>query len=234
MLRPITLQRPPSLAETVAHTIEEAIAVGQIQPGSPLVEAQLREQLDVSRSTLREAFRLLQDRGLIESIPHRGVVVTTLNERKAREIYELRMILESQAVRLTAERGGFSEEALHEIHAAFQAMSDLASKQGSAMEMIEADMAFHRVLCGYCDNSLLLSTLDGLRLHTRRFILFTKLYQSDLMTEAEMHRPIVEALDADPKNAAAVVWDHIREAGERLVLRMRELEQQASSQGAGK
>ena len=52
MLRPITLQRPPSLAETVAHTIEEAIAVGQLQPGSPLVEPQLREQLDALRSPL--------------------------------------------------------------------------------------------------------------------------------------------------------------------------------------
>lgn len=223
-MKPIVLQRPPSLAETVAHAIEEAIANGQFKPGAALVEAQLREQLNVSRSTLREAFRLLQDRGLIESVPHRGVSVTALSQRKAREIYELRMVLESQAVRLTVERGGFSQQALDEIQAAFDVMNALVAN-GTSMEMVEADMNFHRVLCSFCDNTLLLSMLDGLRLHTRRFILFTKLYQSDLATEAETHRPIVKALLSDDQSRAeAIVREHIREAGELLVARIREIE----------
>lgn len=224
------MQRPPSLAETVAHTIEEAIANGQFEPGMALVESQLREQLNVSRSTLREAFRLLQDRGLIENVPHRGFSVTTLDERKVREIYELRMVLESQAVRWTVERGGFSDEAVGEVQAAFQTMCDLTT-DGTLIDMVEADMNFHRVLCSFCDNTLLLSVLDGLRLHTRRFILFTKLYQSDLATEAETHRPIVEALLA-PNQAQLeqVVREHIREAGELLMTCIRKMESMSYDQ----
>lgn len=222
-MKPIAIQRPPSLAETVAHAIEELIAHGQFKPGMSLVESRLCEQLEVSRSTLREAFRLLQDRGLIENVPHRGFSVTTLDERKVREIYELRMVLESQAVRWTVERGSFSNEAIELIRAAFQTMCNLTA-DGTSIDMVEADMNFHRVLCSFCDNTLLLSVLDGLRLHTRRFILFTKLYQSDLATEAETHRPIVEALLApDQSQLEQVVREHIREAGELLVTRIREM-----------
>ncbi len=222
-MKPIAIQRPPSLAETVAHAIEELIAHGQFKPGMSLVESRLCEQLEVSRSTLREAFRLLQDRGLIENVPHRGFSVTTLDERKVREIYELRMVLESQAVRWTVERGSFSNEAIELIRAAFRTMCDLTA-DGTSIDMVEADMNFHRVLCSFCDNTLLLSVLDGLRLHTRRFILFTKLYQSDLATEAETHRPIVEALLApDQSQLEQVVREHIREAGELLVTRIREM-----------
>lgn len=222
----LSINRPESLATTVARTIEEAIARGEFPPGSSIVESRLCDQINVSRGTLREALRLLQDRGLVEMIPHQGAIVSTLNSRKAREIYTLRMVLESYAVRLAMERKAYTQEALDEIHKALERLFELAD-QGNPALLIEGDMEFHRLLCCHCDHDMLLSMLDGLQLQTRRFVLFTKLYQTDLQTEAETHKPIWEALlTGDSGIAEKAVENHIREAGELLVEKMIALESQ--------
>jgi len=220
----INMERPPSLATTVASTIEEAIARGDMPPGTPIVESRMCEQLEVSRSTLREGLRLLQDRGLIDMVPHRGAVVTLLTAHKAWEIYTLRMTLESYAVRLTMEQGLYTRALLDTLHAQFQQLYTLA-RQGSPLHLIEADMEFHRSLCSHCGHEMLLNALAGLRIQTRRFIMFTKLYHTDLKTEAETHQPIWDAVQSgDVARAETSVRDHIREAGELLVGKMRVLE----------
>ncbi len=227
----INLERPPSLATMVASTIEEAIARGDMQPGTQIIESRMCEQLNVSRSTLREGLRLLQDRGLIDMIPHRGAVVTLLTAHKAWEIYTLRMTLESYAVRLTMEQGLYTPALLDTLHSQFQQLYALA-RQGSPLHLIEADMEFHRSLCSHCGHEMLLTALAGLRIQTRRFIMFTKLYHTDLKTEAETHQPIWDAVQSDDVGRAeASVRDHIREAGELLVGKMRALE---AAEGGGK
>lgn len=220
----LNLERPLSLAMTVARAIEEAIALGELPPGSPIVESRLREKLNVSRSTLREALRLLQDRGLVEVVTHRGAVVTTLSARKAKEIFSLRMLLEPYALRLGMEGGRFTESVLQDMYAKLRRLYDLADA-GNRLALVEADMDFHRTLCGQCDHEMLLQMLDSLHLHTRRFILFTKLYQTDLKTEAETHQPIWDALQSgDIALSETVLREHIQEAGELLIQKALALE----------
>src|SRR5215475_8881815 len=111
----LALERPPTLTNTVAKAIEEAILRGDLPPGTALVESRLREQLSVSRSTLREAFRLLEDRGLLESVAHRGMFVTTLTLRKAKELFSLRGVLEPYAVRLAMEKEKYTDKAIEDM-----------------------------------------------------------------------------------------------------------------------
>lgn len=222
----LNIERPRSLAVSVAQTIEDAIAKGEIAPGSQIVESRLCEQINVSRGTLREALRLLQDRGLIEVVPHRGAIVSSLNAKKAQEIYTLRMLLEPYAVRLSMEQGAYTPMALDELQRALRRMYDLADRNNPS-DVIEADMEFHRLLCCHCDHEMLLTMLEGLHLQTRRFILFTKLYQSDLKTEAETHLPIWEALQSgDVSLTETALRSHIREAGELLVKKMMDMERE--------
>lgn len=87
-----------STAERVADGLRDLILRGDIKPGSPLREGDMVGVLDVSRNTVREAFRLLGRDGLVVHQMHRGVVVKALSEGDVRDIYATRMVLELAAV----------------------------------------------------------------------------------------------------------------------------------------
>jgi len=86
--------------EVVLDAIRRAILDGVLEPGARLRQEDLASVFDTSRIPVREALRALEYEGLVESEPHRGFTVTSLNADEIDEIYELRIVLESHAVRL--------------------------------------------------------------------------------------------------------------------------------------
>lgn len=87
-----------STAERVADGLRELIICGDVKPGSPLRESEMVQGLDVSRNTIREAFRMLGRDGLVTHQMHRGVVVKELTERDVKDIYATRSMLELAAI----------------------------------------------------------------------------------------------------------------------------------------
>lgn len=93
-----------TLRELTLEKMRDAILSAYFKPGERLVERSLCEELGVSRSIVREVLRHLETEGLVESIPHQGPVVASLDAEKAAQIYEIRALLEGHAARLCAER----------------------------------------------------------------------------------------------------------------------------------
>lgn len=93
-----------TLRELTLEKMRDAILSAYFKPGERLVERSLCEELGVSRSIVREVLRHLETEGLVESIPHQGPVVASLDAEKASQIYEIRALLEGHAARLCAER----------------------------------------------------------------------------------------------------------------------------------
>src|ERR671929_1753007 len=92
--------RPPSrlrLVDEVCRSLEEAILSARIRPGERLVETAIADQLGVSRTTIREAFLMLQQRGLIQSTPRGGTFVTRLSREDALDLGYTRALLEGFA-----------------------------------------------------------------------------------------------------------------------------------------
>ena len=83
-----------STAEEVADSLREQILLGELAPGARLPEIPLSAAFEVSRNTLRDAFRLLEREGLVEHLPHRGGFVAQLAEADIRDLYRIRRILE--------------------------------------------------------------------------------------------------------------------------------------------
>jgi len=108
-----------SAADSVVEALRTAILVGQAGPGDRLAETTLVTRLDVSRNTVREAFRLLAHEGLVEHIPNRGVFVRRLSLTEARDVYRTRRILESGALRDAAVRRSGRAALAPEERAAF-------------------------------------------------------------------------------------------------------------------
>ena len=212
--------RPPTLTATVAEHIREAIVRGQFIPGAPLHEVELSKSLGISRGTVREALRHLQDENLVDIVPHQGAFVAKLSPRKAWEIYTLRAQLEPYAVRLAMERNAYRRKDLDGLHALLRRLGDL-EQQGDLFEIITTDMEFHRVMCERSQHTLVIDMLRGLRFLTRLFILNTMLYRSDLERDELTHRSILNAISAgDPMRAEACVHRHIIDAGTYLIRKM--------------
>ena len=112
---------PQTHADRLFEAIERAIVTGELAPGSRLGEEALAARFGVSRGPLREAFRRLEERGLVIRLPHAGVRVVALTRADLLEIYEIRANLEGLACRLAAQRRTTEEidtlEALLRRHA---------------------------------------------------------------------------------------------------------------------
>lgn len=212
--------RPPTLTATVADHIREAIVHGQLAPGAPLHEVELSKSLGISRGTVREALRHLNDENLVEIVPHQGAFVTELSAKRAQEIYTLRAQLEPYAVRLAMERRAYRPQDLDELETLVRRLGQLERK-GDLSEIVTTDMEFHRVMCERSDHGLVIDVLRSLRFQTRLFILHTILYHSDLELDELTHRAILVAISSnDPTRAEESVRKHIIDAGTYLLRSM--------------
>jgi DNA-binding GntR family transcriptional regulator len=132
-----------TLRELSLEKMRTAIQEGHFKPGERLVERNLCEQLDVSRSIVREVLRHLETEGLVESIPHQGPVVASLSAPQAAQIYEIRALLEGRAARLFVERG--SDAALKQL-VEMNARIQQAFRAGDHSAVVERTTAFYEAL----------------------------------------------------------------------------------------
>lgn len=137
-------------AARAAGVLRERISRGGLRSGTRLVEAQLSDELRVSRNTLREAFALLEGEALLVREPNRGVRVTTLDAERITELYRVRRMVELAAITW----GDLGAAPLGEMRAALErAMTARARGEGHAIA--DANQDFHRALASLSGSSTL-------------------------------------------------------------------------------
>jgi len=92
------ISRPTTLKEKALNELRNSIMLGQLKPGQRLIERTLGEQMQVSRTVIRECIRHLESERLVTIIPNSGPIVTKLDKQQIKEIYQLRALLESEGV----------------------------------------------------------------------------------------------------------------------------------------
>ncbi|MBV9756500.1 MAG: GntR family transcriptional regulator [Alphaproteobacteria bacterium] len=208
------------LASKVVRQVQQLILGGEFPPGSTLPEVPLAKRFDVSRGTVREALRDLQDLGLVELYMNRGAVVAELSPQRAWEIFSLRAVLEPFAVRLALTSGRMRNGDRAAIRLAFRRI-EASALSGDQNALIEADMGFHWAICAPCRHEILLNHLRSLQVRMRQFMFYTKILDSDLESEVNSHRPVLVAvLSGEADRAEAALHRHIIVAGEQLLVRM--------------
>ncbi|MBO9399066.1 GntR family transcriptional regulator [Shimia sp. R9_2] len=113
-------QPPATLRDMVQERMREAIIEGHFKPGERLVERPLCEQLGVSRTVIRETIRYLEAEGLVDILPGRGPIVAPMSRDDARQIYDIRLMLETSAAEscarnITPERAERLQAALNRL-----------------------------------------------------------------------------------------------------------------------
>jgi DNA-binding GntR family transcriptional regulator len=183
----------PSRTEAVLNAIKRAILAGELAPGQSLVETELAQMLGVSKTPVREALKTLAGAGLVTMSAYRGATVRAIDPASAAAIYDLRLLLEPEAVRRAVGRGaaeaGPIQAGWASADAALQA-SDAATDQA---QRSLANREFHRALYLACGNSLLVKTLDDLRDQTALVSALSWEQAPSWQQEAAEHQAILAA-----------------------------------------
>lgn len=192
----------PSRTQYVLEEIKRRILTGRLTPGQALVEADLAAQFGVSKTPVREALKTLAGTGLVVMSQYKGVTVRMVDADMAREVQDVRLLLEPEALRRTVRRGASLDAARDALTRADEA-TDAAERSLSNRE-------FHRALYMPCGNPLLGRMLDEVRDQAALVSAVAWAADPSWEREASEHREILRlALDKDAEGAARALHAHI-------------------------
>ena len=146
--------------QKLIERLENMILTGGFQPRERLVELNLAKKLEVSRFWVRDAFKILETKGLIEVIPYKGAMVCDVDEHEIENIFEVRVELESLATRKAAENAQKSDIKYLKRMARKFAES---VKNGDLGVMISANEDFHNYIYELSQNPALIQIINQLK-----------------------------------------------------------------------
>ena len=141
-----------SLRGRVFHKLREDILSGKYQEHEELKEVAIGEEMGVSRTPVREAFRQLELEGLIQIIPNKGAYVTGITQKDVKDIYMIRSLLEGLCARWATEH--ITKEQMEEMEENVY-LSKFHAQKGHLEQLAELDNRFHDILYEACDSKML-------------------------------------------------------------------------------
>ena len=211
----IALLQSSSLTNVVQQEIERAILVGEYAPGTKLIEATLAEKMGVSRGPVREAFRMLEEAGLVRTEKNRGVFVRDIPIDEAVEIFDLRAAMDELVGRQLAAH--ITPAQLKEVKGLVDQM-EKAVKAEDAYNYHLLNLKFHDRLVEMAGNRKLTAIYRKL---IKELSLFRRLNLADgwlMPISASEHRQIVKAIaSGNPEAAGRALYDHVMESKERTI-----------------
>jgi DNA-binding GntR family transcriptional regulator len=203
------------LVDEVADELRERIYAGDLAPGQPLRQEELAQDLQISRTPLREALRILENEGLLHSQRNRTVRVVSGDLKKFLAAYQVREVLDGLAARLAAA----SADA-----AGRQALSAIIDRQEAALDpwvqaaYTAANVEFHKAIMDLADNEYVKAQLPLVRMTSQVFGRPMALLEPSRATSAvQQHREIAAAIAAgDGELSERLARAHIRSTIERI------------------
>ncbi len=201
---------PAPIRAQVLDNLRQAILDRHFLPGQRLIERELVELTGVSRTSIREALRELAAEGLVQTIPNKGTIVATLSAEEARQLYQVRTVLEGLAGRLFVENATEAERRL--LHKAMTTIERLAERKAS---ILDAKDRFYDVLFVGGGNVALHQTASGLHARVRALRSLSLSRPGRAKESVEELREIMAAIDAnDAERAELACTRHVANAGE--------------------
>ncbi len=184
-----------SYRDQVREHLQKQMLAGNLQAGQTLSLEGLARELEVSVTPIREALTQLEQAKIITSIPNRGFIVSEIEAKEAKDIYELIANLESLAL----ENSTFSDKDLRDLEIAQKRFGSAKT----AIEKVKADLDFHEILTRNYDNSFAQRIIRDLK---TRIFFYEKSYMQDVgFTDVsdDQHFEIIELLKTGKRENAA-------------------------------
>lgn len=196
-----------SLGNLVANQLRQRIWDKEIKFGERLIESDLSEQFEVSRSTIRDAFKILEYEELVVSKPRKGTYVAVFSKKDWKEIIELRSIVESLAFVKALPK-------LEEKH--FQYLDNILLQMKATLEsknwgkLFDLDMQFHSYVISLSGNTRVIKLYESLQVQIRTFFIYLADYYSSFESFYNDQKELYDALmTKDPVVVDKIIRTHI-------------------------
>lgn len=211
-----------SIKDSLCELIRNAIITGDLKPEERIIEKDLAEKFNTSRTPLREAIQILESEKLVTRLNNRGVYISSISEREFNEIYEVRLILEkriTEQVTLLHKEDQLYE--LNKIVAEFN--SSLMNKQLNNMNMVQLGDMFHIALFKIYNNNETIRIYEQLQNRIKRYAYIALNIDSDRSKKsAQEHINIYNSIkERNPYQAKSRMENHILEAQKTTLLRLK-------------
>ncbi|MFG6355317.1 MAG: GntR family transcriptional regulator [Acetatifactor sp.] len=204
-----------SLRGRVFHKLREDILSGKYEENEELKEVAIGEDLGVSRTPVREAFRQLELEGLIQIIPNKGAYVTGITEKDVKDIYMIRSLLEGLCARWATEH--ITQEQLAEMEENIY-LSKFHAQKGHLEQLAELDNRFHDIMYEACDSKILEHQLKDFHQYVLRVRRKTLASKNRGPKSNEEHEEILQAIKAgDGERAEQLANRHMINAYDNMV-----------------
>ena len=202
-----------SLTDEIADVVRERILKGEYEIGEKIKENQIATELRVSRTPIREAFKLLENEGLIDYIPNRGCFAKGFTQQDVDDIYAVREALEELAVRWSV--GRITPEEITALEEQCDLM-EFYTKKKDSKKVFELNNSFHDVIYASARSRFLAQVLRSYKEYidkTRKSFFYEQSYLEGILSE---HRAILEAIkDGDVDKAVAAMERHMDASKQR-------------------
>jgi DNA-binding GntR family transcriptional regulator len=180
--------------ESILETLRKQIATHLLPPGSKLRESELASRYNVSRARIRDAFQVLEQRGLIERVPNHGAIVVRLDADEVVQLYDVREMLEALAARLAAQQSKPATWA--PLKKRFGTELEQALAEENFDPYLSAITELNRTILKQADSKILTEFLsqisDRTQIYARRVIVLPGRAKIGL----KLHRRLLDALSA--------------------------------------
>ena len=197
------------LADLVYEQIFRAIVNGDVAPGERLVQETIGEQMQVSRTPVRDALLRLESEGILESSGRGGYLVRSFDRQETVDIYGLRAAVEGYAAGEAARRSSPDELAAIEsaVAAAAVAGDDISLDEG-----FEMNRRIHRSVVSAAGNTMMLDTFDSIWGRSQSFRMFARMHSPELryLHSEPSHQDVLDAIGTgDPEHARRIMEAHV-------------------------
>ena len=198
-----------TLREQVLDDLRDAITTGRLEPDAPLIETELAETYQVSRGTVREALRFLQEAGLVAGDARGKLRVHRPTAREISELFHVRAALEGLALReiiASPDRSAIAADLRGHLP---------PQGGGTFISRLDLDLAFHERMCQASGNATLHSLWKRIEDRMRVVLLYGAGDEPLPIMAGDQHAPIVDAIErGDAPDATQLVFDHMATAAQ--------------------
>ncbi|WP_058486255.1 GntR family transcriptional regulator [Defluviitalea phaphyphila] len=204
-----------SLRGRVFHKIREDILEGKYEPGKPIRETAISQDLGVSRTPVREALKQLELEGLVTSIPNKGTVVTGITEQDIIDIYAIRSLIEGLAARWAAIK--ITDKQLKELEEIIE-LTEFYTQKHNMEHLHELDTRFHEVIYEASNSKPLRHILSDFHHYVQKARMESIATPGRAQKSTQEHKAILEAIkNRDPDKAEKLTNLHVKNVAKNVM-----------------
>lgn len=208
-----------SLVDQIVHGLEKEILEGVLKPGQRIIEAAICKRLGISRSPVREAFRILESEGFVVRENRKGVSVAKITPQEAEDIYLIRANLESLATYLAVKKQ--NPEVLKKLKELQSRMTEVAAA-GSVRAYRNLNLRFHDILISACENNRLIQLIKTFSKQTMRYRLEASSVPGWMDSSLKIHEAIIQSFESgDAEEAERIRRDALLSHVQRFTPKFR-------------